>query len=65
MGCAHIHDFIAGTTIALATPRVRGPGKRDRLDIVRPNLGAAELVTRHMRMLESLGARPNRGRPVQ
>ncbi len=54
MGCASIHDFITGTTIAL--PR-RSAMRRDAVearDIVRPNLEAEELVARHIQALQNL-----------
>ncbi|MGF1611679.1 MAG: hypothetical protein ACFCUQ_19915 [Kiloniellales bacterium] len=65
MGCAHIHDFITGATIALAAPRAGGQDEAAKLDIVRPNLGAAALVAHHLDMLESLVTPRDRGLPVQ
>ncbi len=54
MGCANIHDFITGTTIALPRRRITGRAAGEALDIVRPNLEAEELVARHIQALEVL-----------
>ena len=56
MGCANIHDFITGTTIALPRRRMTGRAKGEALDIVRPNLDAEALVARHTQALEGLRA---------
>jgi hypothetical protein len=55
MSCLQVHDFIAGTTIALprGKPRAAAGG---RLDIVRPNGVAAALVADHLARLSALGA---------
>ena len=56
MGCANIHDFITGTTIALPRRRTTGRVEGEARDIVRPNLDAEQLVARHIQALESLQA---------
>ncbi|MDJ0895240.1 MAG: hypothetical protein QNJ92_08875 [Alphaproteobacteria bacterium] len=56
MGCANIHDFITGTTIALPRRHLSGRAMGEALDIVRPNLDAEALVARHIQALEGLHA---------
>ena len=65
MGCANIHDFITGTTIALPSRRITGRAAGEALDIVRPNLEAEELVARHMQALEGLHTAAPAEIPIQ
>ena len=55
MGCSHVRDFIRGTTIVLPRPASQSPD-REPHDILRPNQKAAELISRHVEVLEALNA---------
>jgi hypothetical protein len=56
MSCLQVHDFIAGTTIALPRGKPRASAGGGRLDIVRPNGIAAGVVADHLARLSVLGA---------
>jgi hypothetical protein len=57
MICAHVHDFIRGTRIALPRPISRRRISRFHWDIVRPNDKAEQLVFRHLEALAVASAR--------
>jgi hypothetical protein len=62
MSCLQVHDFIAGTTITL--PRgSQTAGKGGNLDIVRPNVDAAALVSDHLARISVLAAQRAHRRP--
>lgn len=54
MSCLQVHDFITGSTIALPRGKARASAKGGRMDIVRPNGGAAALVAHHLARLSAL-----------
>ena len=60
MSCLQVHDFIAGTTIALPRGKPRAAAGGGRLDIVRPNGIAAGLVADHFARLSALGGAKRR-----
>lgn len=54
MGLSLFDDFVRGTKVALVSPLGE---KEAHWDIVRPSIGAQELMVRHMRALMALNAR--------
>lgn len=54
MSCTRIYDFIGGGTLEL--PRLASFDAADevRFDILRPNAGAADLVSAHVARLEAV-----------
>lgn len=65
MSCPRIHDFVAGTAIALPRPTAQRRGTGEIWDILRPNERAASLVARHLLMLAAMAGATSDNRPTQ